>query len=122
MTDNTDKFFFYKLSSPDFIYEPLVIISVLNNTTFWFSEIYCFIPEGFHRNIENDNSYNEQITVEDDGFEMYLRFGIGFPTGQLRETKFQPEYVAEEIYEEFITLKVDLYRGLTFDEEEIKLL
>ena len=52
-------------------------------------------------NIDTDNSYNELISVEDDGFDLKLRFMIGmmFQTQQLN--LFDPSKAAELLWKRF---------------------
>lgn len=51
--------------------------------------------------IGNDNSYNEMISVEDDGFDLYLKFLMGYPLSQSGDRKFSPDEAAELLWKRF---------------------
>ncbi len=52
---------------------------------------------------QDDNTFNEQITVINDDLELHLKFLIGSSTGQLRETKFLPINAAEQLWKRFVS-------------------
>ena len=52
-------------------------------------------------NIDRDNSYNELITVEDNGFDMYLIFLIGGMHRRQEIERLSPELAAEELWKRF---------------------
>ena len=65
------------------------------------NEIYY--AEGQHFDMSEDNSWNEQVSVDDDGFEMYLKLlgmGFGYSASELPK-KAEPEQVAEHLWRRF---------------------
>lgn len=52
-------------------------------------------------NIDRDNSYNELITVEDDGFNLYLRFSIGVMYQRQEINRLSPNRAAAELWKRF---------------------
>jgi len=50
---------------------------------------------------DRDDSYNEMIAVEDDGFDLYLKFLMGFHLVRSQGERFSPEKAAEELWKRF---------------------
>lgn len=61
----------------------------------------CYAEGTF--SIEIDNSYNEQIGVEDDGYELFLRPLFGSPTGKGGSELYKPQDSAKMLWERFIS-------------------
>lgn len=53
-------------------------------------------------NIDQDNSYNELITVESDGYKLYLRFLMGTMYLQGTENIYDPSDAAELLWSRFV--------------------
>jgi hypothetical protein len=51
--------------------------------------------------VDNDNSYNENITIGDDGFELHLNFSFGFAYTQQNIEKLTAEEAAEVLWKRF---------------------
>ncbi len=51
--------------------------------------------------INNDNSYNDILSIENDGFQLYLKFLVGHSFLQENPEKLIPERAAEKLWERF---------------------
>ncbi len=52
-------------------------------------------------NIDSDNSYNEMVSIEDDGFDLKLRFSLNIMNLQQNKTYLKPSEAAEMLWLRF---------------------